>query len=124
MIRVLLGSWFGLPRVGPDVFSRLMRQARLKYDREKRLFMVAPETDVAVLIIILKDALKDDVVIELPCFVCGKSAGCSECEFLDVCDRSEVSNQCICKGCQEHKDTYAEYRTAFSARLAAAKIKI
>jgi hypothetical protein len=124
VIKILLGNWFGLQRVGPDVFSALMRQARLKYDREKRMFMVAPETDVSVVVAILKEALKDDVVIELPCFVCGRSAGCSECEFLDVCDRTEVSNQCICKGCQEHADAYGAYCEALVRRLAAAKIKI
>lgn len=124
MIKILLGNWFSLPRVGSDIFSRLMRQARLKYDRQKGMFMVQPETEISVLTSILKEALKDEVVVELPCFVCGKSAGCSECEFLDVCDRTNVSNQCICKGCQEHEDTYGNYCDTFSRRLAAAKIKI
>lgn len=124
MIKILLGDWFNLPRVGPDVFSKLMRQARLKYDRQKRMFMVQPETNVTVLTAILKEALKDDVVIELSCFVCGKSAGCSECEFLDVCDRTTVSSQCICKGCYDGEATYKRYCDTFMERLAAAKIKI
>lgn len=124
MIRILLGNWFSLPRVGPDVFSRLMRQARLKYDRQKRMFIVMPETDISVLTSILKEALKQDVVVELPCFVCGKSAGCSECEFVDVCDRTSVSNQCICKGCHEQKEAYGNYCDKFLQSLAAAKIKI
>ncbi len=124
MIRILLGNWFNLPRVGTDVFSMLMRQARLKYDREKRMFMVQSETNITVLTAILKEALKDDVIIELPCFVCGKSAGCSECEFLDVCDRTTVSSQCICKSCHEEGDVYKRYCDRFVARLAAAKIKI
>ncbi len=124
MIKILLGDWFNLPRVGPDVFSKLMRQARLKYDRQKRMFMVQPETNVTVLTAILKEALKDDVVIELPCFVCGKSAGCSECEFLDFCDRTTVSSQCICKGCYDGEAAYKRYCDTFMERLAAAKIKI
>ncbi len=123
MIKILLGDWFNLPRVGPDVFSKLMRQARLKYDRQKSMFMVQPETNVTILTAILKEALKDDVIIELPCFVCGKSAGCSECEFLDACDRTTVSNQCICKGCSEG-DAYTFYCNTFMERLAAAKVKI
>lgn len=123
MIKIMLGNWFNLPRVGPDVFSKLMRQARLKYDREKRLFMVQPETNVTVLTSILKEALKDDVIIELPCFVCGKSAGCAECEYVDVCDRTNVSSQCICKECYE-EDPYKHYCDNFMERLAAAKIKI
>ncbi|MFQ5920749.1 MAG: hypothetical protein ACE5JV_01880 [Nitrososphaerales archaeon] len=124
MIKIQLGNWFGLPRVGPDVFSRLMRQARLNYDRQKRMFMVTPETDVSALISILKEALKQDVVVELPCFVCGKSAGCSECEFCDVCDRTSVSNRCICKECSGQKEAYAKYCDVFLRGLAAAKIKI
>ncbi|MFQ5969075.1 MAG: hypothetical protein ACE5J2_01080 [Nitrososphaerales archaeon] len=124
MIKILLGSWFNLPRVGPDVFSKLMRYAKLKYDREKRMFLVQPETDLAALTGILKEALKGDVIIELPCFVCSKSAGCSECEFVDVCDRTIVSSHCVCKGCFEKKDAYKDYCDAFEERLAAAKVKI
>jgi hypothetical protein len=124
MIRILLGNWFNLPRVGPDVFSKLMRQARLRYDRQKGMFLVEPETNVAVLTAILKEALKDEVVIELPCFVCGKSAGCGDCEYLDICDRTTVSNQCICKECFEQKDAYERYCDAFSQKLVAAKVKI
>lgn len=124
MIRILLGNWFTLPRVGSDVFSKLMRQARLKYDREKRMFLVEPETNVAILTSILKDALKDEVVIELPCFVCGKSAGCGGCEYLDICDRTNVSNKCICKECFGQKDAYERYCELFSKKLAAAKVKI
>lgn len=123
MIKIMLGAWFGLPRVGSDVFSKLMRQARLRYDREKRMFMVEPQTNVALLITILREALKDDIVIELPCAVCGKSAGCSECEFLEVCDRTVVSNQCICSAClQEH--SYKGYCDSLLSKLRAAKVKI
>ena len=124
MIKILLGNWFNLPRVGPDAFSKLMRQARLKYDRQKRMFFVQPETDLATLTAILKEALKDYVIIELSCFVCNKSAGCSECEFVDVCDRTSVSNQCVCKGCFEEKDSYKHYCDSFAEKLAAAKVKI
>ena len=124
MIKILLGDWFTLPRVGSDVFSKLMRQARLKYDREKRMFKVEPETNVTALTAILREALKDDVVIELPCFVCGKSAGCAECEFVDFCDRTSVSNQCICKVCSDESDAYERYCDTFMEKLAAAKIKI
>lgn len=124
MIRILLGDWFRLPRVGPDVFSRLMRQARLKYDKKKGMFMVEPETNIGILTSILKEALNDEVVIELPCFVCGKSAGCGDCEYLDICDRTIVSSKCICKECFKQTDAYERYCNAFSEKLATAKIKI
>ncbi|MFQ5940721.1 MAG: hypothetical protein ACE5KA_03365 [Nitrososphaerales archaeon] len=124
MIRILLGEWFKLPRVGPEIFSKLMRQARLRYDREKRMFLVEAETNIAILTAILKEALKDEVVIELPCFVCGKSAGCGDCEHLDICNRTTVSNQCVCSNCYEQKDAYERYCDAFSKKLTTAKIKI
>ena len=124
MIRILLGNWFNLPRVGSEVFSKLMRQARLRYDREKGMFLVEPETNISILTAILKDALKDDVVIELPCFVCEKSAGCGDCEYLDICDRTIVSNQCMCKECFEKKEAYERYCDTLSQKLGVAKVKI
>ncbi len=124
MIKIMLGNWFNLPRVGPDIFSKLMRQARLKYDREKRMFLVEQETNIAALVSILKEALKDEVMIELPCFVCGKSAGCGDCEYLDICDRTVVSNQCICKECFGQNDAYEHYCDVFAQKLTAAKVKI
>lgn len=124
MIRILLGDWFNLPRVGSDVFSKLMRQARLRYDRNKRMFLVEPETNISALTAILKEALNDNIVIELPCFVCEKSAGCGDCGYLEICDRTIVSNQCICKECFEQTDAYERYCDAFSQKSVIAKIKI
>ena len=37
---------------------------------------------------------------DLKCIVCDGSAGCSQCEFQDDCDRSLVSQLCICKKCE------------------------
>ena len=34
---------------------------------------------------------------ELQCIVCGSSAGCSQCEFQDICDIPNVSQ--LCKKC-------------------------
>ena len=36
---------------------------------------------------------------ELQCIVCGSPAGCSQCEFQDICDIPNVSQLCICKKC-------------------------
>lgn len=40
-------------------------------------------------------------VTELQCIVCGKSAGCSKCEYKDDCDLDLVSQLCICKSCMD-----------------------
>lgn len=124
MIKIMLGDWFTLPRVGSDVFSRLMRQARLHYDREKRKFRVEDDTNIGTLLAILKEALDDEIIIELPCFVCGKSAGCAECQYVDVCDRTMVSNRCVCEECFKKEDAYENYCSAFLEKLEAAKVKI
>lgn len=124
MIRILLGNWFSLPRVSPDVFSKLMRQARLRYDREKRMFLVESGTNVGVLTVILKEVLNEEVLVELQCFVCEKSANCGDCEHLEICDRTIVSSQCICKDCFEQDNTYEHYCDTFSKKLTTAKVKI
>ncbi|MDE1863254.1 MAG: hypothetical protein KGI33_10105 [Thaumarchaeota archaeon] len=52
--------------------------------------------------------------VELDCAVCGGKAGCNQCEFMDDCDRTKVSQLCICKKCYEAKDSIVLYREAVS----------
>ena len=47
---------------------------------------------------------------ELKCIVCGSSAGCSQCEFQDICDIPNVSQLCICKKCGDEKNAYDSYQ--------------
>ena len=47
---------------------------------------------------------------DLKCIVCDGSAGCSQCEFQDDCDRSIVSQLCICKKCEEMGNSYTTYQ--------------
>lgn len=62
---------------------------------------------------------------ELDCFVCGKSAGCSDCGFESDCNRSVVSQACICSGCMADTGAYSNYRQAFLAKMRkVAKVKI
>ncbi len=51
-------------------------------------------------------------VLELNCAVCGGPAGCQQCEFMEDCDRSKVSQLCICKKCYETKDSFSLYQKA------------
>ena len=46
---------------------------------------------------------------ELTCAICGGLAGCSQCEFQDICDLEIVSQLCVCKNCGEHKNIYQDY---------------
>ncbi len=47
----------------------------------------------------------------IPCIVCGRPAGCAECESRDDCDLERVSQMCICRACAE-EDALAKYGTA------------
>ena len=47
---------------------------------------------------------------ELQCMVCGASAGCSQCEFQDICDLATVSEFCICKKCSDEKNAFRSYQ--------------
>ena len=51
-------------------------------------------------------------VAELQCMICGSSAGCQNCEFLEECDVKKVSPFCICKKCNEKPDPYVEYQNS------------
>jgi len=46
---------------------------------------------------------------QLKCAICGSLAGCIECEFEKDCDRSLVSQLCICKKCYEDTGALENY---------------
>lgn len=72
-----------------------------------------------------QDEKKGVTVIELECFVCGKSAGCAECGFEADCNRAVVSQACICSQCLSDKEAYDNYQQAFLAKMRkVAKVKI
>jgi len=52
-------------------------------------------------------------VLELDCFVCGKPVGCASCSFVAECDRTIVSQACICNACQAEADLFKNYKDAF-----------
>jgi hypothetical protein len=49
---------------------------------------------------------------ELKCVICDNPAGCLQCEFYDDCDRSLVSQLCICKKCETQSNTFEQYQSA------------
>ena len=56
-------------------------------------------------------------VNELQCIVCGSSAGCSQCEFQDICDIPNVSQLCICKTCSDEKDSFNLYQKSSNKKF-------
>ena len=59
---------------------------------------------------------KQERVLELNCFVCGKPTGCAECSFEGDCNRALVSQACICSECLSDKRAYDNYQQAFLAK--------
>lgn len=100
MIKIFIHKDFTLPMLGKDSFVKLMR-AGVEYDKASRRFRIKEGADVASILAILKEVVREEISIELPCIVCGNDAGCSECEFSSNCDRTSVSSKCICKQCIE-----------------------
>lgn len=61
-------------------------------------------------------------VMELRCFICGKTAGCASCSLEADCDRPSVSQACICEACTSDKKAYDNYQQAFLAKMAKVKM--
>lgn len=53
---------------------------------------------------------------ELKCFICGKNAGCPSCSFEQDCNRSVVSQACVCEQCMADQNAYENYQKAFLAK--------
>ena len=49
---------------------------------------------------------------ELKCVICDNPAGCLQCEFQNDCDRSLVSQLCICKKCEKQEHTFEQYQSS------------
>ena len=47
---------------------------------------------------------------DLKCVICDNPAGCLQCEFQNDCDRSLVSQLCICKKCETQEHTFEQYQ--------------
>lgn len=56
-------------------------------------------------------------VLELECYVCGKSAACAECGFESDCNRALVSQACICNQCLSEKNAYENYKEVFLSKM-------
>ncbi len=113
-MRILLGSWFTLPRLGTAVFSALMKQ-QVKYDRSLG-FKLDIDTDVVGAIRTLESALGEEIELTLRCSVCGGEA-CPGCRYLSICDRTKVSSLCLCLEHSSEPDAFETYAKAYTQVL-------
>ena len=60
---------------------------------------------------------KCSATIELICGVCGKPAGCTNCEFLESCDIENVSQNCICKSCIESNKAFEIFQQSMGKKF-------
>ena len=92
-MKIILGAWFTLPRLGTASFSALMKQG-VNYDKALG-FRMDSATDVGGAVKTLSSALGEEVELSLRCLVCGREA-CPGCPYILSCDRSKVSSLCLC----------------------------
>ena len=114
MVKILLGSWFELPRLGKEVFAGLMKLG-VKYETGMG-FKFDGETDLQRAVSILSSALGETVDLSLRCYVCGKEA-CVGCGYLEACNRSMVSSQCLCAEHATSSGGFAAYSATFRENL-------
>lgn len=113
-MRILLGAWFTLPRLGTAVFSSLMKQ-QVKYDRALG-FKLDVDTDLGGAITTLESALGEEIELILRCSVCGKES-CPGCRYLGICDRTKVSPLCLCLEHSSGADAFETYAKVYAQSL-------
>ena len=110
-MKILIGSWFTLPRMGSDVFSAMMKEG-VVYDR-KLGFKFDAATDLELAVRTISAGLGEEVELTVRCFLCGGEA-CPGCPYVGVCDRSRVSSLCLCEKHSPEKGVYALYQKTFA----------
>jgi len=114
-MRIVVGAWFTLPRLGNAAFSTLMKQ-NVSYDRALGFKMDAA-TDVEGAVKVLSEALGEPVELALRCIVCGREA-CPGCPYSSFCDRAKVSSLCLC-GEHSGEGAFEAYQKKFLENLPA-----
>ena len=54
---------------------------------------------------------------ELNCIICDGPAGCVICEFQEDCNRSLVSQMCICKKCEQKTSIFEIYQESIKKKF-------
>jgi hypothetical protein len=115
-VRIVVGGWFDLPRLGRDAFSVLMKQG-VVYDKAMG-FKLDSGTDLQSAVRTLSAATGGEVELILRCFVCGREA-CPGCPYLPSCDRTRVSTLCLCADHSPEKSVFDLYAKTFDVHLKA-----
>jgi hypothetical protein len=58
---------------------------------------------------------------QLKCAICGSLAGCAECEFEKECNRTLVSQLCVCRKCYDDKKALENYYDAINSLVTGKK---
>jgi hypothetical protein len=107
-MKIVLGQYFRLPRLGKDVFIKLMKLG-VKYDK-KHGFIFDDQTDVKSVVLLISDVLGEEVKLYTRCALEDDNvAPCDECLYKEDCDRKVVSFLCLCNDCYKSKDAFALY---------------
>jgi len=115
-LRILVGGWFSLPRLGRDAFALLMKQG-VVYDKDMG-FKFDSATDLPAAVRTVSAATGEEVELVLRCFICGK-VGCDGCPYLSSCDRAAFSTLCLCAEHAPEKSVYGIYSKTFDMLLKA-----
>ncbi|HXW37433.1 MAG TPA: hypothetical protein VEJ36_05995 [Nitrososphaerales archaeon] len=113
-MKIVLGSWFSLPRLGTEAYASLIRSGA-KYESGMG-FMLPQDCDLSEAVRIIRKATGEGVQLAVRCVVCLKEA-CVSCPYDDVCDRSVVSPMCLCGVHSSGEGAYEGYVAAFLSSL-------
>lgn len=98
VIKIKLGRWTRLPRLGKNAFKDLMRSG-VKYE-SGRGFLVDTDADLKKVRYIISGALNGaPVEFIFNCLVCGREVSCRDCSYRVVCSIEDSSHMCLCKEC-------------------------
>ncbi len=113
-MRILVGGWFSLPRLGRDAFALLMKQGVL-YDKDMG-FKFDSATDLPGAVRTVGAAVGEEVELILRCFLCGKDA-CDDCPYFSSCVRTNFSTFCLCSDHAPDKSVFDLYTKRFETEL-------
>lgn len=109
-MKILVGAWFTLPRLGRDAFAAMMKQG-VVYDKALG-FKLDAATDLESAVSTIRQATGEGVELSVRCFLCGAEA-CPGCPYIDVCDRARVSPLCLCEKHSPEKGVSGLYEKTF-----------
>lgn len=114
-MKITIGAWFNLPKLGSNTFALLMK-CGVRYEKGMG-FMLTSSTDIEAAVSIIENATGKEVELSVRCFICLNEA-CSDCPYINICDRRKVSIMCICSEHSSMDEAYELYKNKFASSLA------